>query len=155
MRRGWGWKEKEWTDCIQSDIRAFGIAGDWKAMALKAEVWVEAVKEGGWRLMAGRGAHLGTPSSANPTAAASQPTGRCISRGSTRSYTRGKDPLTLIPRNQVSEGEGTRSRVDEQRKSLERAVPNFFKLGIRFHFRRIWGEECGKGWKIFLRLERP
>ena len=43
MRRGRGGKEKEGTDCVQSDIRAFGIKGDWKAMALKAEVWVEAV----------------------------------------------------------------------------------------------------------------
>ena len=42
----------EWTDCIQSDIRAFGIAGDWKATALKAEVWVETVTEGGRRFMA-------------------------------------------------------------------------------------------------------
>ena len=46
MRRGWGRKEKEWNDCIQSDIRAFGIAGDWNATALKAEVWVETVTEG-------------------------------------------------------------------------------------------------------------
>ena len=42
-----GGKEKEWTDCVQSDIRTFGIAGDWKAMALNAEVWVETVTEGG------------------------------------------------------------------------------------------------------------
>ena len=32
--------------------RAFGIAGDWKATALKAEVWVETVTEGGRRSMA-------------------------------------------------------------------------------------------------------
>ena len=50
--RGRGGKEKEWTDCVQSDIRAFGITGDWKTMALKAEVWVEAVTEGGRRFMA-------------------------------------------------------------------------------------------------------
>ena len=43
VRRGRGRKEKEWTDCVQGDIRAFGITGDWKTMALKAEVWVEAV----------------------------------------------------------------------------------------------------------------
>ena len=36
----------------QSDIRAFGIAGDWKATALEAEVWVESVTEDGRRLMA-------------------------------------------------------------------------------------------------------
>ena len=52
VRRGRGGKEKEWTDCVQSDIRAFGITGDWKAMALKAEVWVEAVTKGGGRFMA-------------------------------------------------------------------------------------------------------
>ena len=48
MRRGRGGKEKEWTDCVQSDIRAFGI----KTTALKAEVWDEAVTEGGRRFMA-------------------------------------------------------------------------------------------------------
>ena len=42
----------EWTDCVQSDIRAFDIRRDWKAMALKAEVWVEAVTKGGWSFMA-------------------------------------------------------------------------------------------------------
>ena len=52
VRRGWGGKEKEWTDCVQSDIRAFGIAGDWKATALEAEVWVETVTEGWRRFMA-------------------------------------------------------------------------------------------------------
>ena len=52
VRRGRGGKEKEWTDCVQSDIRAFDIAGDWKATALKAEVWVETVMEGGRRFMA-------------------------------------------------------------------------------------------------------
>ena len=37
VRGGQGGKEKEWTDCVQSDIRAFGIArGDWKATVLKA-----------------------------------------------------------------------------------------------------------------------
>ena len=52
VRRGQGGKEKEWTDCVQSDIRAFGIAGDWKATALQAGVWVEMVTEGGLRFMA-------------------------------------------------------------------------------------------------------
>ena len=33
-------------------MRAFGIAGDWKATALKAEVRVETVTEGGRRFMA-------------------------------------------------------------------------------------------------------
>ena len=52
VRRGRGGKEKEWTDCVQSDIREFGIAGDWKATALKAKVWSETVAEGGRRFMA-------------------------------------------------------------------------------------------------------
>ena len=52
VRRGRGGKEKEWTDCVQSSIRAFGITRDWKAMALKAEVLVEAVTEGGRRSIA-------------------------------------------------------------------------------------------------------
>ena len=52
MRRGRGGKEKEWTDCVQSDIRAFGITRDWKTMALQPEVWVEAVTEGRRRFMA-------------------------------------------------------------------------------------------------------
>ena len=52
MRRGRGGKEKEWTDCVQSDIRAFGITVDWKATTLKAEVWIEAVTESGRRFMA-------------------------------------------------------------------------------------------------------
>ena len=52
MRRGRGRKEKEWSDYVQSDIRAFGIMGDWKATALKAEMWVEMVAEGGRRFMA-------------------------------------------------------------------------------------------------------
>ena len=52
MRRGRGGKAKQWTDCVQSDVRAFGIAGDWKPTALAAEVWVETVREGGRMLMA-------------------------------------------------------------------------------------------------------
>ena len=55
VRRGRGGKEEEWTDCVQSDIRAFGIVGDWKATAaLKGEVWVDTVTEGGRRFMATR-----------------------------------------------------------------------------------------------------
>ena len=52
VRRGRGGKEKEWADCVQSEIRAFGIAGDWKSTALKVEVWVETVTESGRRFMA-------------------------------------------------------------------------------------------------------
>ena len=51
-RRGRDGKEKEWTDCVQSDIRAFGIAGDGKATALKTEAWFETDTEGGRRFMA-------------------------------------------------------------------------------------------------------
>ena len=51
-RRGRGGKEKEFTDCVQSDIGAFGITEDWEATALKAEVWLDTVTEGGRRFMA-------------------------------------------------------------------------------------------------------
>ena len=40
------------TDCVQSDIRAFDLMGDWKAAAMEAEVWPETVTEGGRRFMA-------------------------------------------------------------------------------------------------------
>ena len=52
VRRGRGRKEKEWIDCVQSNARAFGLAGGCKATALKAQVWVETTTEGGWRFMA-------------------------------------------------------------------------------------------------------
>ena len=54
VQRGRRGKEKECggqIDCVQSDVRAFGIAGDWKTTALKAEVWFETVTEGGRRFM--------------------------------------------------------------------------------------------------------
>ena len=38
-------KGKEWTDYVQSEIRAFGIAGNWKATALKAKVWAGTVMD--------------------------------------------------------------------------------------------------------------
>ena len=41
--------------CTERHIRAFDITGDWKTMALKAEVWIEAVTEGGRRFMAAWG----------------------------------------------------------------------------------------------------
>ena len=52
VRRGRRGREKEWTGCVQSDIQAFGIAGDWEATALEAEMWVETVAEGRRRFMA-------------------------------------------------------------------------------------------------------
>ena len=47
VRRGRGGKEKEWTYCVQSDIRAFSIAVDCDATALEAEDWVDTVTEVG------------------------------------------------------------------------------------------------------------
>ena len=38
VRREYSVKEKEGTDCVQSDTQAFRIARDWKMMALEAEV---------------------------------------------------------------------------------------------------------------------
>ena len=35
LRREQGGKEKEWTDCVQSDIRAFDIAGDLESDGVK------------------------------------------------------------------------------------------------------------------------
>ena len=52
VRRRQSGREKEWTDCVQSDIRAFGITGDWKATALEAEVWVETLTDDGRRFIA-------------------------------------------------------------------------------------------------------
>ena len=52
VRRGQGRKEKERVDCVQSDVRAFGIAAGQRATALEAGVWVETVTEGGRRFMA-------------------------------------------------------------------------------------------------------
>ena len=54
VRRGRGGKEKEWTYCVQSDMWAYGIAGDWKVTALEPEVCVKTVPEGGRRFMAAR-----------------------------------------------------------------------------------------------------
>ena len=66
VRRGRGGKAKEWTDCVQSDIRAFGITGDWKAMALKADVWVQAVREVGQRFMAAWRKRIGRRGQTSP-----------------------------------------------------------------------------------------
>ena len=52
MWRGQAGKDKEWNDCVQSDIWAFYIARDWKATTLEAEVWIETITEGGWGFMA-------------------------------------------------------------------------------------------------------
>ena len=52
VRRGRGGKRvKEWTDCVQDNVRAFGIAGVWKATTWESEVFVETVTEGGRRIM--------------------------------------------------------------------------------------------------------
>ena len=36
----------------QENTHRYGITGDWETMAVKAEVWVEAITEGGRRFMA-------------------------------------------------------------------------------------------------------
>ena len=46
VRRGRSGNKEEWTDCVQSDARAFGIARNWKSTALGAGVWVGVVVEG-------------------------------------------------------------------------------------------------------------
>ena len=53
-RRGWGGKEKEWTDCLADDLRMFGIEGGegWRTAALEPGRWFEMVTEGNCRLMA-------------------------------------------------------------------------------------------------------
>ena len=52
VQKGRGGKEKEGTDCVLSNIRAFDIAGEWKVTALETKVWIEKVTEGGRRFMA-------------------------------------------------------------------------------------------------------
>ena len=52
VRRGRVGKKKEWIGCVQSDVRVFDIAGDWKATAVGVEVWVETVTESERRFMA-------------------------------------------------------------------------------------------------------
>ena len=50
-RRGRGGKEKELTDCVQSDIRAFGITGDWKRRRWRLRCglkWPKRVGGGSW-----------------------------------------------------------------------------------------------------------
>ena len=47
VRRGRGGKGKECTDCVQSDIRAFGIAGECESTVLEADEWDETVMEVG------------------------------------------------------------------------------------------------------------
>ena len=52
VRREMSGKGKEWTDCVHSEIRLFGIAGNRKAMALEAEVWTGTVMDVGRGFMA-------------------------------------------------------------------------------------------------------
>ena len=44
--------KRKYINRVQSDVRAFGIAGDWKATALEAGVRVKTVMEGRRRFMA-------------------------------------------------------------------------------------------------------
>ena len=46
-----GGKEKEWVDCVEKDVRAFDISGDWEALSLQEDVWYNTVEEGGRRFM--------------------------------------------------------------------------------------------------------
>ena len=50
-KRGRGGKEKEWVDCVEKDVRAFGISGDWEALSLQEDVWYNTVVEGGRRFV--------------------------------------------------------------------------------------------------------
>ena len=52
-QRGDGCKEKEWTNCVAKDIRAFEIGRDWKAAALERGAWDDRVIDGGRKFMAG------------------------------------------------------------------------------------------------------
>ena len=47
--RGRGGKEKEWVDCVEKDVRAFGISGEWEVLSLQEDVWYNTVVEGGRR----------------------------------------------------------------------------------------------------------
>ena len=51
VRRGQYGKEKGWIDCVQNDVRAFDMAGDWKVTTLVAGLWVEMVTEDRQRFM--------------------------------------------------------------------------------------------------------
>ena len=44
-------RRKERTDCLDSDIQAITIGGDWKSPAIEDKVWVKKVTEGGRRFM--------------------------------------------------------------------------------------------------------
>ena len=46
-KRGQGGKEMKWADCVEKDVRAFGISGDWEALSLQEEEWYTTVVEGG------------------------------------------------------------------------------------------------------------
>ena len=37
---------KEWTECVESDVRAFGISGDWRRMVLDAGGGSNVYKKG-------------------------------------------------------------------------------------------------------------
>ena len=51
-KRGRGGKEKEWVDCVEKDVRAFGISGDSEALSLQKDEWYSStVVEGGRRFM--------------------------------------------------------------------------------------------------------
>ena len=46
-KRGRGGKEKEGVDCVEKDVRASGISGDWEALSLQEDTSYNTVVEGG------------------------------------------------------------------------------------------------------------
>ena len=40
-------QEKQWTGCVEGDLNAFGITGDWKNTANKTGIWCRTVVERG------------------------------------------------------------------------------------------------------------
>ena len=46
-KRGRGGKEKEWIDCVERDVRSFGISGDWESLSLQEDEWYNTAVEGG------------------------------------------------------------------------------------------------------------
>ena len=54
VRRERGGKEKEWTDCVQSDVRAFGISGGGNRRRWRQRYGLRRSRRMGGRFMATR-----------------------------------------------------------------------------------------------------
>ena len=50
-KRGPGGQEKVWLTEVERDVKAFGIAGDWRQRATQALEWYKAVTEGAQAFM--------------------------------------------------------------------------------------------------------